>query len=57
MVTYIFVVACLFLATISNCVALDYTVGDSAGWGLGLDFSTWSAGKTFNVGDNLGKFI
>ncbi|XP_074374167.1 mavicyanin-like [Apium graveolens] len=53
MVTCIFVVACLFLATISSCVALDYTVGDSDGWGLGVDLPTWKAGKGFLVGDNL----
>lgn len=56
-VTNIFVVAVLLMAAISRCVALSYTVGDSAGWGLGVDFSSWSAGKIFNVGDNLGKPI
>ncbi|XAR62127.1 hypothetical protein NMG60_11016756 [Bertholletia excelsa] len=34
-------------------LATDYTVGDASGWALGVDYSTWPAGKTFNVGDNL----
>lgn len=33
----------------------DYTVGDSSGWALGVDYATWVSGKTFKVGDNLGK--
>ncbi|XP_027336795.1 uclacyanin-3-like [Abrus precatorius] len=31
----------------------DFTVGDSGGWTLGTDYSTWAAGKSFKVGDNL----
>ncbi|XP_050229076.1 blue copper protein-like [Mercurialis annua] len=34
-------------------LATDYTVGDSSGWALGLDYTTWTSGKTFAVGDNL----
>ncbi|VFQ86765.1 unnamed protein product [Cuscuta campestris] len=30
-----------------------YTVGDSAGWGLGGDYATWASDKTFKVGDSL----
>ncbi|CAN6486744.1 unnamed protein product [Victoria cruziana] len=33
--------------------ATDYTVGDSSGWALGVDYNSWSAGKTFKVGDRL----
>ncbi|KAM7520805.1 hypothetical protein LguiB_019767 [Lonicera macranthoides] len=35
------------------CLATVYTVGDSAGWTLGVDYTTWASGKTFNVGDSL----
>ncbi|XP_061374299.1 uclacyanin-3-like [Gastrolobium bilobum] len=33
--------------------ATDFTVGDTGGWKLGTDYSTWPSGKTFKVGDNL----
>lgn len=36
-------------------LATVYTVGDSAGWTLGVDYTTWASGKTFNVGDSLGN--
>jgi hypothetical protein len=38
-----------------HCLATDYTVGDSSGWTLGVVYSTWASGKTFAVGDKLGK--
>ncbi|CAK7347193.1 unnamed protein product [Dovyalis caffra] len=34
-------------------LATDYTVGDTSGWAIGADYSTWTSGKTFAVGDNL----
>ncbi|KAL2520699.1 blue copper protein-like [Forsythia ovata] len=34
-------------------MATDYTVGDSSGWSIGADYSTWTSGKTFAVGDTL----
>ncbi|PWA67977.1 Cupredoxin [Artemisia annua] len=34
-------------------LAKVYTVGDSAGWALGVDYKTWTSGKTFKVGDSL----
>ncbi|KAL3504792.1 hypothetical protein ACH5RR_034633 [Cinchona calisaya] len=34
-------------------LATDYTVGDSAGWALGADYTSWTSGKTFTVGDSL----
>jgi len=37
-------------------LATVYTVGDSSGWTIGTDYSTWTSGKTFAVGDSLGKF-
>ncbi|XP_027094225.1 blue copper protein-like [Coffea eugenioides] len=33
--------------------ATDYTVGDTSGWALGIDYTSWTGGKTFKVGDNL----
>ncbi|KAJ1439541.1 Phytocyanin domain [Sesbania bispinosa] len=31
----------------------DYNVGDDNGWSQGVDYSTWTSGKTFKLGDNL----
>ncbi|CAN6584104.1 unnamed protein product [Malus baccata var. baccata] len=36
-----------------RCLATVYTVGDSSGWASGVDYSTWTSGKTFKVGDSL----
>ncbi|XP_065872449.1 blue copper protein-like [Euphorbia lathyris] len=38
---------------VSPCVATVYTVGDSSGWAIGVDYSIWATDKTFNVGDTL----
>jgi hypothetical protein len=35
--------------------AVSYNVGNSAGWDLSADLPSWADGKTFNVGDVLGK--
>lgn len=37
-------------------LATVYTVGDSSGWTMGVDYTTWTTGKTFVVGDSLGEF-
>ncbi|XP_056693851.1 blue copper protein isoform X2 [Spinacia oleracea] len=34
-------------------LATVYTVGDASGWTIGVDYGTWSASKTFVVGDTL----
>ncbi|KAE9458873.1 hypothetical protein C3L33_09205, partial [Rhododendron williamsianum] len=34
-------------------LATVYTVGDSSGWTMGVDYTTWTTGKTFVVGDSL----
>ncbi|KAJ7958967.1 blue copper protein-like [Quillaja saponaria] len=34
-------------------LATVYTVGDSSGWATGVDYSTWTSGKTFVGGDSL----
>ncbi|XP_074587209.1 blue copper protein-like [Curcuma longa] len=42
-----------FSGTVLSVTATDYTVGDSSGWANGVDYSTWTSGKTFAVGDTL----
>ncbi|GMI77244.1 hypothetical protein like AT1G72230 [Hibiscus trionum] len=34
-------------------LATVYTVGDTSGWATGVDYSSWTKGKTFKVGDSL----
>lgn len=46
----------LVLCMMVPSLATVYTIGDSSGWTLGSDYSTWTSGKTFAVGDSLGKF-
>jgi ABC-type sugar transport system substrate-binding protein len=36
--------------------AASYTVGDSSGWDLGIDYGAWADGKKFRVGDTLGTW-
>lgn len=45
-------VLCMFVPSLATV----YTVGDTSGWAIGPDYSTWTSGKTFAVGDSLGKF-
>ncbi|KAI3674523.1 hypothetical protein L2E82_52204 [Cichorium intybus] len=47
------VVLIIFLSCGMPCLAKDYTVGDSAGWSLNVDYTTWTTGKTFKTGDSL----
>ncbi|KAK1432225.1 hypothetical protein QVD17_09119 [Tagetes erecta] len=47
------VVLLVLLACGISCLAKDYTVGDTAGWSLSVDYTTWASGKTFKVGDSL----
>ena len=53
--------AVLFLILLADAavpsLGASYVVGDVSGWALNVDYSTWTYGKTFNVGDNLGKYI
>ncbi|OMP01288.1 Plastocyanin-like protein [Corchorus olitorius] len=50
-----FGMACLLLVLcmVVPILATDYTVGDTAGWTTGVDYSSWTKGKTFKIGDNL----
>lgn len=36
-------------------LATVYTVGDTSGWAIGDDYSSWASDKTFAVGDSLGN--
>ncbi|GLU16135.1 hypothetical protein SLE2022_325850 [Rubroshorea leprosula] len=48
-------IACVMLALFMAMptLATVYTVGDTSGWATGVDYSTWTKGKTFAVGDSL----
>ncbi|MBA0746206.1 hypothetical protein Gogos_008745 [Gossypium gossypioides] len=48
-------VACvlLVLCMVVPSLAAVYTVGDTSGWTTGIDYSTWTQGKNFKVGDTL----
>lgn len=48
--------ALLGLGLLLTCTATVYTVGDTAGWDISTDLNSWVAGKSFTVGDILGKF-
>lgn len=52
-------VACvlLVLCMVVPSFAAVYTVGDTSGWTTGIDYSTWTQGKTFKVGDTLGEVL
>ncbi|CAL9060136.1 stellacyanin-like [Musa acuminata AAA Group] len=45
--------ALLLLCCATWVSATDYSVGDSSGWKLDFDYTTWTSGKSFVVGDNL----
>lgn len=56
-----YIVAVVGLMLTLSCITFSsakvYTVGDSAGWALSVDYTTWASDKTFNVGDKLGKYL
>jgi hypothetical protein len=45
--------AVLLVAVVPASTAKDYTVGESSGWTTGVDYSAWTKGKTFHVGDTV----
>ncbi|XP_058087468.1 blue copper protein-like [Magnolia sinica] len=45
--------AILVLCCVVSSSATVYTVGDATGWASGVDYSTWTSGKTFSTGDSL----
>ncbi|XP_021743596.1 blue copper protein-like [Chenopodium quinoa] len=46
-------IALVVLCLAVRSLATVYTVGDSSGWTIGVDYGTWAASKTFVVGDSL----
>ncbi|KAG9132752.1 hypothetical protein Leryth_014029 [Lithospermum erythrorhizon] len=48
-------IACLMLIAYLARPAMSatYTVGDTGGWALGVDYGTWASDKTLKVGDSL----
>lgn len=35
----------------------SHTVGDTNGWTSTVDYTAWTSGKTFTVGDTLGNLF
>ncbi|KAL5777278.1 hypothetical protein ACOSP7_010205 [Xanthoceras sorbifolium] len=48
-----FVCVVLVFCMAAPSLATVYTVGDTSGWTLGTDYTTWTGSKTFAVGDSL----
>ncbi|KAA8528313.1 hypothetical protein F0562_035668 [Nyssa sinensis] len=55
MASFVAGIVCLIVVLCSAVPSLAtvYTVGDSTGWTLSYDYTTWTSGKTFVPGDNL----
>ncbi|KAF8406055.1 hypothetical protein HHK36_008135 [Tetracentron sinense] len=51
------VCAILVLCCAVPSLATVYTVGDTTGWTTNADYTTWTSGKTFAVGDSLGHTV
>ncbi|KAJ6337588.1 hypothetical protein OIU76_007296 [Salix suchowensis] len=49
----VFCVILVVLCTVVPILGKGHTVGGSSGWAIGMDYSTWTSGKTFSVGDSL----
>ncbi|KAL9446869.1 hypothetical protein AB3S75_014524 [Citrus x aurantiifolia] len=47
------VCAVLVFCVVVPSFATVYNVGESSGWAMGTDYSTWTSSKTFAVGDSL----
>ncbi|XP_010939704.1 mavicyanin [Elaeis guineensis] len=45
--------ALILISCVTWVSATVYTVGDTSGWTSGVDYSTWTSGKTFAAGDSL----
>ncbi|PKA50033.1 Blue copper protein [Apostasia shenzhenica] len=45
--------ALLIIHLAERSAAKIYTVGDASGWTSGVDYSSWTTGKTFLVGDGI----
>lgn len=47
----------MIICGIEAAAAAVFTVGDTSGWSIGSDYSTWASDKTFSIGDTLGIII
>ncbi|KAK4859351.1 hypothetical protein QYF36_004115 [Acer negundo] len=50
---FVCVVAVVFCMVVPSCLATVYTVGDTSGWTLGVDYTTWAGSNTIAVGDSI----
>ncbi|TXG52737.1 hypothetical protein EZV62_021906 [Acer yangbiense] len=50
---FVCVVAVVFCMLVPSCLATVYTVGDTSGWTLGVDYTTWAGSNTVAVGDSI----
>ncbi|KAF0902729.1 hypothetical protein E2562_019077 [Oryza meyeriana var. granulata] len=46
-------VALLLVSCAAAAAATKYTVGDTSGWAMGADYTTWARDKKFRVSDTL----
>uniref|UniRef100_A0A0E0L9D8 Phytocyanin domain-containing protein n=1 Tax=Oryza punctata TaxID=4537 RepID=A0A0E0L9D8_ORYPU len=46
-------VALLLVSCAAVAAATKYTVGDTSGWAMGADYTTWASDKKFKIGDTL----
>ncbi|XP_022858640.1 stellacyanin-like [Olea europaea var. sylvestris] len=49
----VFLIAFFVAIVASSALAIEYVVGDDAGWKLNFDYQKWAEGKQFVVGDKL----
>ncbi|XP_062099017.1 blue copper protein [Humulus lupulus] len=48
-----FLILVIYMVMMPISSATVYTVGDTSGWAMGVDYSTWTSDKAFVVGDSL----
>lgn len=51
-----FLLAVMVVAAAAPALAVDYVVGDDAGWNLNVNYTAWAQGKVFYVGDTIGTY-
>lgn len=55
--TLLLTIMIMVAVSASPAFATDYVVGDDWGWTLGFDYTTWTKGKEFFVGETIRTFI
>ncbi|CAL9175263.1 unnamed protein product [Musa hybrid cultivar] len=53
MLLAVLVILAAAVAVPQSAIAADFTVGDDSGWLPNFNYSSWTQGKEFRVGDNL----